>query len=170
MAADRWDEYRFVIEDTQQISARRQSNNNVYLSANSIVLGAAAFLVAQGALRNAMMLVVLLAIALAGITIAWEWGRQNLNYRKYLEFRYNLLHDMEKREDFPFPVAVFHSEDAMYKDETGKITHFGFSETEQRLANVFGILYGIGVVSVLGVFVFVAVTNQWASWGVTWPH
>ncbi len=53
-------------EDTQHSSARRQSADNVYLSANSLVLGAVAFLVAQGALHSAMMLGALLALAFAG--------------------------------------------------------------------------------------------------------
>jgi hypothetical protein len=166
MAIDRWDEYRFLIEDTQQISTRRQSNDNNYLSATSIVLGAVAFLIAQGGLRNVMMLGVVFAIALAGIIISLQWARQNNNYRALLEFRYNLLHKMETHQDFPFPVPLFHQEDLVYKQRQGRLSHFGFSESSQWLPQVFGMLYTLSIIVVIGVLTFVAFTGQWSAWGI----
>ena len=178
MSLDGWEEYRFLIEDTQQVSARRQSNNNVYLSATSIILGGGAFLAAQGALRNAMMLGVLFVIGVAGITVSWEWGRQNRIYKRYLAFRYDLLKAMEAGSGpaadypipFPFPIKVFHVEEAeVYAKSGRKIIHFGFSESELRLPYIFMALYVFGILGIGVILAYVAWTGQWAAWGVSWP-
>src|SRR5260221_13365141 len=99
-------------EDTQHSSARRQSADNVYLSANSLVLGAVAFLVAQGALHSAMMLGALLALAFAGIVIAGEWAKQDRMSIAYLLVRYELLNQLEDKADVLFP--IFHREGNFY--------------------------------------------------------
>jgi hypothetical protein len=98
-----------LIADTQHISARRQSADNVYVSAISLVLGAVAFLVALGALRNAMMLGALLARAFAGIVIAGEWAKQDRISIAYLLVWYEMLKLLEDKAGVLFP--IFHREE-----------------------------------------------------------
>lgn len=169
MAGDLWDEYRVLIDDTQQVSARRQSADNVYLSANSLVLGAGAFFIAQGALRNAMMLAALLVLAVAGSVIVREWAKQDRIFIEYLRFRYDLLKQMESQGQFPVP--IFHEEDAVYKNGGGSITHFGFSQSAARvLPRMFGILYASAILAIAGILAYVATTGNWAAWGIVLPH
>jgi hypothetical protein len=167
-----WDEYRVLIEDTQQVSARRQSGDNVYLAANSVILGAVGVLIAQGALHNVMMLAAMVALACAGLAIVREWARQDRIFIKYLAFRYDLLKEMEA--DGRIPVAIFQLEEGMYDKKKGKgpsMTHFGFSQSAARvLPGTFGFLYGLGILGIAAVLTFVALTGQWAAWGLVWPH
>ena len=128
-----------------------------------------AFLVAQGALRNAMMLGALLALAFAGIVMAGEWAKQDRISIAYLLFRYEMLKQLEDKAGVLFP--IFHLEENFYKEGNGRITHFGFSQSAARwLPRMFGFLYLMGVSAVTGILIYVAITGQWAAWGLIWPH
>jgi hypothetical protein len=107
------------------------------LSATSLVLGAVAFLVAQGALRNAMMLGAVLARACAGIVMAGEWAKQDRISIASLLFRYEMLKQLEDKAGVLFP--IFHREENFYKEGNGRITHCGFSQSAARwLPRMFG--------------------------------
>ena len=169
MATDPEREYRLLVEDTEHIIARRQTNNNYYLSATSIVLGAAAIIVAQGGLRNAMVLGVLVIISVAGIVISWEWRQQNRILNQLLKFRYEFLLDIESTADFKY--KVFDAEfKLVYKPSRGRITHFGFSRSEGNLPTMFAWLYVLAIAVAAGIVAFVAMSGQWAAWGITWLH
>ena len=102
------------------------------------MLGAVAFLVAQGALRNAMMLGALLALAFAGIASAGEWAKQDRISIAYLLFRYEMLKQLEDKAGVLFP--ILHLEENFYREGNGRIAHFGFSQSAARwLPRMFGL-------------------------------
>jgi hypothetical protein len=76
---------------------------------------------------------------------------------------------VEDKAGVLFP--IFHLEENIYKEGNGRIAHFGFSQSAARwLPRMFGFLYLVGVSAIAGILIYVAVTGQWAAWGLIWPH
>jgi hypothetical protein len=147
MAADPFAEYKFLIQDTARLSDRRQTVNNIYLSVNSVLLGALALLVPQGGLRSLIVLVIVLLVAIAGAIICRDWQRLVHNYKELLKVRFEMLKAIESLENFPYPVKIYHQEDVALYTHAAHSKHimpFGFSAVELKLPSVFRNLYLIG--------------------------
>ena len=141
MPFDANDVYPLFVQDTARLSDRRQSMNALYLSVNSLLLGAIALLAQQGGLTNILFLAAEFIIAVAGIIIAAQWRRLIDKYRDLLKLRYALLIEMENQKPFPSATKVYTSE-AMEK-------LYGFSEIERRLPMIFQWVYGTGTAGLL---------------------
>src|SRR5215475_11577986 len=98
-------QYELIVEDTARISDRRQTINNLYLSANSLLLGGSAILVQQGSQNTGFPSLLILPLVLAGGFLCADWWRLLRNYRKLLNLRYDLSKEIEARDDFPGPIA-----------------------------------------------------------------
>jgi hypothetical protein len=156
MSANPFAQYKLLMQDTARLSDRRQTVNNIYLSVNSVLLGGIALLVSQEDpdLKSLLVLVIVLVIALAGSIICGDWQRLVRSYKELLNLRFEMLKSIESIESFPYPVQIYHQEDAaLYRHEKlGKyVAPFGFSAVEVKLPSVFRNLYLIS-----GLFLFAA--------------
>lgn len=150
--SDPFSQYQVLIEDSARLSDRRQTVNNIYVSANSLLIGALALLIQVGGFKSALIGLLTVIIAVAGFTLCIDWRRLILNYRDLLRVRFTLLHDLEARPDFPFPIKTYHREDeTVYSQHNARkrISFFGFSRVETRIPVVFMALYSIGAAVVI---------------------
>lgn len=163
MASDPFDEYRLFVEDTGRTSDRRQTVNNIYLSVNSVLLGAVAILVQQGQLRSFLFLVVEIFIAIAGFFICSDWRKLISQYRKLLAFRFEQLRALEAQ--IPGSNQMYNKESADkrlgYSDEQR-----GFFSIEIKLPTIFQALYVAGTILFLVVTIaerlgYVAQLERW---------
>jgi len=143
---DKFDEYKFLVEDTARITDRRQSISNLYTTINSILLAAIAVLFSETALPDLVIIAGAVAIMLAGIAISLTWKRAIIRYREHLRLRFDILREIENHPSMADSEKVYHREDALYpRNEDGQsIDHKGlFSNIEKRLPEVFVTLYVI---------------------------
>ncbi len=146
MAFSRFTEYKHLAQDSARISDRRETVNNIYLSVNSVLLGAVALLVQQGQLKNVLFSVVALFISGAGLAIARDWRKLVAHYRELLKMRFEALRELEALDDFPGAIKIYHRETALYGPEKGE---FGFSPVEMKLPGLFSVLYSIAFVAII---------------------
>jgi hypothetical protein len=149
MPLEPFDEYKLFVEDTGRTSDRRQTVNNIYLSVNSVLLGAVAILVQQGQLRSFLFLVVEIFIAIAGYFICNDWRKLITQYRKLLAFRFEQLRGLEAT--MPGSTKMY-SKESEYKPLGFAGDKQGFFSIEIKLPTIFQVLY------VAGTILFVAVT------------
>jgi len=133
----KWDVYPLIWQETTKISDRRQTANTLYLSVNSVLLGAIALLAQQSKLQSITLLVVEGFVAVAGLFISRRWYRVLAKYQSLLKVRYKTLAEIEKMSGFPGAVHMFEIEDQ--HPET-----WGFSAIEQALPRTFIWLYLLG--------------------------
>jgi hypothetical protein len=147
MAFNRFSEYKHLSQDSARISDRRETINNIYLSVNSVLLGAIALLVQQGGLKNLIYSLVGIFIAIAGFVISRDWKKLVENYRKLLRLRFKALRELEAREDFPGVIKIYQREtDELYHDDKGA---FGFSPVEINLPGLFSTLYVVAIFAII---------------------
>ena len=161
-------QYQLIVEDTARLSDRRQTINNLYLSANSLLLGGSAILVQQGTLNNGLPILLILPLVVAGGFLCVDWWRLLRNYRQLLNLRYSLLKEIEARDDFPGPVATYQREEKLYPADPKK-SHFGFTRVELNLPWIFIALYALIVIGTI-VVKYSAIVSQFSQWGIPLPH
>lgn len=143
--------YALFVRDTAQLSDRRQALNAIYISVNSVVLGAVAILAQVGGLSSPVFLAVEVFVAFAGFLIAGQWKRMIKMYQALLRFRFTVLIEMEKTLAVPCNVK-------MYSEEK-RARLYGFSELELQLPVIFQLLYSVG--SILLVLISLSIRLGW---------
>jgi hypothetical protein len=155
---DKFDEYKFLVEDTARITDRRQNISNLYTTINSILLAAIAVLFTETALPNLVIISGSVAIMIAGIAIATAWKRAILNYRELLRLRFDILYEIEKHPEMEDSEKVYHREaEELYpRDETEKtIDDKGlFSNIEKILPEIFIGLYIILTLTIISAAIY----------------
>lgn len=154
-----FDQYQILIVDTARLSDRRQTVNTIYVSANSLLLGALALLIQQSAFKSLLLVILTILIAAAGFALCIDWRRLILNYRDLLRLRFKLLRELEDSIGFPFPIKTYDREDELLykpKKTSKRITFFGFSAVETRIPTVFMLIYSVGGLLIIALTVLQA--------------
>jgi hypothetical protein len=158
-----WDVYPLFVTETARISDRRQIANTLYLSVNSLLVGAIAFLAQQSIQAphlqvSVSLLLVQAFLAIAGLLITRQWYRTLELYRRLLAFRYEKLRKIENMPGFPGVFKMYQVED----DEGGDKKIFGFAKIEEFIPRLFRVLYVVSVaLLVIGV---IAIRIHFAAW------
>jgi hypothetical protein len=132
MAVEPYEEYKLLAEDTARLSDRRHNTNSLYLTANSVLLGASAILLQQSGLKDVFSLSLVLLVAVAGAFICASWLRLIAGYRTEAKRRFSLLQDIEDRADFEWPVKIY---------AQGSNQGRGFSGLEAFIPTMFIVTY-----------------------------
>jgi hypothetical protein len=162
-----FEQYQLIVEDTARLTDRRQTINNIYLSANSLLLGGIAVLAQTSGVKNLPDLLLIFLLVCAGMVLCFDWSRLIESYRKLLSLRFDLLKKIEARSDFPAPIQTYTEEEVLYPSDPGK-RRFGFTRVEINLPLVFITLYVLVVVGSI-VIEYSLITTQFAHWGISLP-
>lgn len=171
------DQYEQVIEDTAKLTDRRQTVNNLYLSANSLLLGGIALL-AQGGITTIFSITLIVLISIVGGVLCFDWRRLIETYRRLVRLRVGILKEIEATDTFMAAgcVPVYHREDALYqRGKDGKTIDgekkpvFGFSRIERNLPLTFSVVYVLVIIGTAALH-WSVIAAQFAQWGVTLPH
>jgi hypothetical protein len=95
------DIYKLLIDMADKVSQRRQNANNFYLSVNTAITGAAAYLSATGNSGANIFI-----ISLAGFLVCLLWKRNIDSYRDLNKGKFFVIHEIEKA----LPMAAFTAE------------------------------------------------------------
>ncbi len=154
MSFNKFEEYKLFVEDTARFSERRQSVNNSYVTINSIILTALAFLVKDAGFNRPWQAFAVIPVSLAGAVICWRWVMIINNYKKLVDFRIDQLRIVESDPGMAGCHRMYHAEDALYPRDAGGKTltrkALSFSEKEKFLPYVFAAIYVATAVSLFG--------------------
>jgi hypothetical protein len=153
---DRFREYQHLVTDTGRITDRRQTNSNIFVAVNSLLLAAIGILIKDIGGASPWTLLLPLPLIAAGFVDALWWRQLIRQYRALIALRIETLRRIEEMPEMAQSVKIYHSEDQLYprNADGGLIPGRGlnFSDMEVRLPSLFLVLYGVlgaGVVVML---------------------
>ncbi len=165
------DHYQMIVEDTARLTDRRQTVNNLYLSANSLLLGGLALFVQQTEFKGFSTIFISALLVFVGIFLCRDWRRLLKTYRALINLRIELLHTAERgfkeKPDLANLVQVYHEEDQLFKPGQGKPI-FGFYAIEKNLPWLFIYIYLLMLIGTI-VLRFPEMSGQLAAWGIHIP-
>lgn len=162
-----FEQYKLIVEDSARLSDRRQTINNLYLSANSLLLGGVAVLVQLSQLKNPLEILLIVLIAVAGSALCLDWRRVVPQYKRLLDLRFSILREMEESATFPAPQKVYVTESAKLYNQKGLFANF--SDVESNIPVVFLVIYFIVVVAMLGLK-YMDIVTLVTTWGIALPR
>ncbi|HEY7780719.1 MAG TPA: hypothetical protein VIC85_10965 [Ktedonobacterales bacterium] len=162
-----FEQYKLIVEDSARLSDRRQTINNLYLSANSLLLGGVAVLVQLSQLKNPLELLLIVLIAVAGSALCLDWRRVVPQYKRLLDLRFSILREMEESPDFPAPKKLYVTESARLYNQKGLFANF--SDVESNIPVVFLVIYVIAVAAMFALK-YADIVAQFSTWGIPLPH
>jgi len=122
------DTYKLLVEMADRVSQRRQAANNFYLSANTAIIGASAYIATLGESATNTFVV-----AVAGIGVCILWQRNIDSYKTLNEAKFKVINQIEKA----LPLAPFTAEWS-YLDPDGTGTrHRPFHVVEVVVPRIF---------------------------------
>lgn len=92
---EKFDEYKLACERTQKLSERRQATSQTYLTINTGIFGAIAFLVKDLGLGGLSLVVTISPLFIVGILICIIWLSIILNLERILNWHYRQLRELE---------------------------------------------------------------------------
>ncbi|HRW10267.1 MAG TPA: NUDIX domain-containing protein [Caldilineaceae bacterium] len=147
---DKFDEYKFFIEDTARLSERRQTVNNVYVAVNTILLSAVALLITTADVNRWVAGMAAYAALLGGMAVCLSWRQLLQRYKALTGLRFDELRKMEDLPEMTGCQRMYHVEDRLYpRDGEGQMHQKhrrNFSDLERQLPNIFIGLYIIFVI------------------------
>ena len=151
---DKFDEYKFFIEDTARLTERRQTVTNIYVAVNTILLSAVALLVKDAGLQRWAIAAATIMLLVAGIVICLFWRQLITRYKRLIGLRLDELRKMEELPEMAGCQRMYHAEDKLYpRDAQGNMLktrgRLDFSDLERQLPNVFIILYGLFLICIV---------------------
>jgi hypothetical protein len=92
---DKFEEYKLLNERAQTESERRQTTSQTYLTINTAIFGAVAFLIRDSGLHSWVLVLVALSLFAVGISACLIWMKITQNLEKTLSWQYARLREME---------------------------------------------------------------------------
>ena len=150
---DKFEEYKLFVESTDRFSERRQQIGNTYLTVNSIIIGAIAFLVKDAGFGTTLRSIVIIMTLIVGIIVCDVWKQIIFKYKKLVGLRIDELREIENHIDMKNCHKMYHAEDKLYpRDENNnpiKGEALNISDKEAWLPNIFIISYLLFLVGVV---------------------
>jgi hypothetical protein len=151
---DKFEEYKYFVDDTARFTERRQTVSNIYVGVNSILLVTIGWLIKDLGAGDQWTLLLPLPLIIAGIVICLWWRQLIFKYKELVSLRIRTLRGMEDK--MLGSEKMFHVEDELYpRDKNNKMIPgkgLNFSDLEARLPIVFVVLYctfGVGLLVAL---------------------
>lgn len=143
---NKFDEYTFFAESTQQLSERRQAATEVYLGVNTAIFALIAFLLKDAGLEGAWQPLLALPLFGVGVFACFAWYKLIARYRTLIAWRYEQLIVIE--ETLPESHRMFSKEWAHFFGPNCDRERIGFSVLEEWLPKIvlaLYVLYGLGL-------------------------
>ncbi|MBI5839713.1 MAG: hypothetical protein HZB19_06395 [Chloroflexi bacterium] len=136
---EKFDEYKLLYERTQKLSERRQTTSQTYLTINTAIFGAIAFLVKDSGLTGSSLIAAISPLFAVGVLICIIWLSILFNLEKILNWQYKQLRELEG--DMRGSARIFTRENKEFF-ETGKDKKkFSFTLLEGWLPGILGAVY-----------------------------
>ncbi|HTP01681.1 MAG TPA: hypothetical protein VMJ64_09925 [Anaerolineales bacterium] len=135
---DKFEELKFLHEKTETFSERRQTTTQTYLTINTAIFGALAFLAKDSGLHRWDLLLVVLPLFGVGILACIIWLRIIQKLDAIIGWHYEQLREIER--SIPESHQLINKEwERFFDAKQGR--RFSFSSLEAQLPSVLIILY-----------------------------
>jgi hypothetical protein len=148
---DRFEEYKLLYQRTEKLSERRQATSQTYLTINTAIFGAIAFLVRDSGLTGWILIQAIGPLFIVGTLICIIWLNIILNLENVLNWQYGQLRELEGK--MRGSVQIFTRENREIFEARKGRKRFSFTMLEAWLPRILGALY-------LGYFIAMAL----AAW------
>jgi hypothetical protein len=145
---DKFEEYKLLAESTQQLSDRRQSATQTYLTLNTAIFAVLAFLIKDAGLQGWWLVLAAVPLFAAGLLICAIWYRILVQYKELIAWRYDQLMEIEQSPTMAQGYQFYMKEWENFYQVKNSTSRFGFSRLEIWLPHVFlalYLLYGSGL-------------------------
>jgi hypothetical protein len=147
---DKFEEYKLLNERAQKLSERRQTTSQTYLTINTAIFGAAAFLIKDSGLQGWALVLIALPLFCVGIIACFIWLGIANKLEKFLDWQYDRLREMEQA--IPGNSMILTRENKEFYEPTPGKKKFSFTLQEAWLPRLLMILFAIyAVAMILGV-------------------
>ena len=149
----KFDEYKLFIDDTARFTDRRQNTSNLYVTVNSLLLTAIAFIVKDAMFKETWTFLLTIPIIVAGIFVSLWWKQLLKKYKLLVRLRFKALREMEEKKELEGIEGMYHKEDDLYpRHKDGRVKQgegLNFSDMESKLPIMFITLYSIALAGIL---------------------
>ena len=148
----KFEEYKFLIEDTARLTECQQTVTNIYVAVNTILLSAVNLLVKDAGLQSRVVAAATTVLLAAGIAICVFWYLLIVRLKRRVVLRLGELRKMEELPEMWGYHRVINMEVALYpSDAQGNMLKGGiyFTNFELTLRNVFIALYAVFLIDIV---------------------
>ena len=121
--------YKFMVEMADRVSQRRQAANNFYLSVNTALIGAAAYISSSNSTGDSQVW----WVSVAGIPISYLWLRNIHSYKYLNSCKFKIINQIEKA----LPLAPYSVEGKLLECGTAQSNYRPFHKVERKVPIVF---------------------------------
>jgi len=143
----KFDEYKMLAERAEKYSERRQTTSQTYLTINTAIFGAAAFLVKDSGLTGWYLVLAISPLFIVGGLICIIWLNIILGMEKLLNWQYKQLRELEKQ--IPDDINIFTKENNEFFNQGKGKKKFSFSLLEAWLPRILMIVYVVYFIGML---------------------
>jgi hypothetical protein len=147
---DKFEELKFLHDRAQRFSERRQNTSQTYLTLNTAILGALAFLTKDSGFQGWNLIFVSIPLFGVGLIACSIWHRIIRNLESRIGWHYQQVRQIEKK--IPESHLTINKEwDEFFQSKGGK--PFSFSSLEAQLPRLLMALYAVyGLSLIVAVF------------------
>jgi hypothetical protein len=139
---DKFEEYKLLNERAQKLSERRQTTTQTYLTINTAIFGAVAFIIKDSGLTSWVLVLATLPLFLVGILACVIWLGIMTKLEGFLDWQYDRLREIEK--EIPGSAMLLTRENKeFYEPVEGKKKKFSFTLQEAWLPRLLIILFSL---------------------------
>ena len=145
---DKFEEYKLHIERAQKLSERRQATTQTYLTINTAIFGAAAFIVKDSGLSGWPLVLVALPLFAVGILACFIWLGIMKKIELFLDWQYDRLREMEAGIQDGFQILTKENMH-FYEPKKGGRKRFSFSLQEAWLPRLLLFLFTLYAAAII---------------------
>ena len=138
------EQYKLFLQTSEDLVSRRQNVNSFYISISSAIVAIMGFLFAMD-LGRMSELIIGFAFCIVGIILSISWSKSLACYGNLNSSKMKIISSIEKQ----LPLSLFDAEWAALSDKLNKKKYVSFTESEQTIPRLFGLLYCIVIVFIV---------------------
>ena len=131
-------QYKLFVDTSEALVLRRQGVNNFFLSVNSLLLAAAGLLLRDSD-SSKLEALVLIALAIGGVTLCVVWRRLITSFQQLSSGKFKVIHQLEDR----LPARMFAAEWIALGSGEDPKKYRPFTKVESKTPLVFGVLQSL---------------------------
>jgi len=144
---EKFDEYKLLYERAEKLSERRQTTSQTYLTINTAIFGAVAFLLKDSGLKGWSLITAILPLFTLGVLICIIWLSIIINLEKILNWHYKELRALEGNLDGS--IKIFTKENKEFYEVRKNKRKFSFTLLDAWLPGILSAVYVVYLVGML---------------------
>ena len=141
------EQYKLFLQTSEDLVSRRQNVNNFYISISSALIAIMGVILAMDFDYFSEMIIGL-ACCVVGLILSVSWAKSLSCYGNLNSSKMKIISSIEKQ----LPLSLFDAEWAALSDKLNKKKYVSFTESEQIIPRLFGLLYLLVIIFIIAAF------------------